>query len=88
MAYEATLESVGDGWSNPRATVRRWNEYIMPVLAEIDESDRGEFGEPVLCTAQFAAEWAWSEFCQREAGEFDDLAEIIAKELREEYLED
>jgi len=86
--YEASTDSIGEGWSDVDAAAKRWNNYIAPVLADattdemIDNDD-----EPVVSVipgiGQLASEWAWEEFCGREAGESDELAEKLAADLEE-----
>lgn len=75
----ATIDSIGEGWIDPEATVDRWNDYIAPVLSEYQDHHAYD-------AVASAADFAWGEFCGREAGESDEAAEVLANHLREKYL--
>ena len=81
--FEATEDTIGDGWSDPVATVDRWNDFIAPVLWEHTPAD---LEDPLVSAApgiaQPAAEWAWAEFCGRGAGESDEATALLASDLR------
>ena len=75
--HTATADTIGEGWTDPAATVDRWNEFIAPVLAEATTDAMREVDDEPLVSAapgraQLASEWAWEQFCAGEAGEDDD----------------
>jgi hypothetical protein len=85
--YTATIDSIGEGWTDPAATVDRWNVHIAPVLAEATtDAMRAAGDEPLVSAApgraQLASEWAWEQFCAGEAGEDDGAAAELAEALR------
>lgn len=80
----ATIDSIGEGWSDPAATVNRWNDYIAPVLSDYQDSRSDD--QHCYELVGSAAEYAWGEFCGREAGESDEACEHLAAELRAKYL--
>ena len=86
--YTATIDSIGEGWTDPAATVDRWDVHIAPVLAEATTDEvRAAGDEPLVSAApgraQLAHEWAWEQFCAGEAGEADSAAADLAEELRD-----
>lgn len=86
--YTATTDTIGEGWTDPAATVDRWNEFIAPVLAEsTTDAMREVDDEPLVSAApgraQLASEWAWEQFCAGEAGEDDGAAAELAEALRD-----
>ena len=85
--YTATIDSIGEGWTDPAATVDRWNVHIAPVLAEATTDAMHDAGEEPLVSAapgraQLASEWAWEQFCAGEAGDDDGAAAELAEALR------
>ena len=50
--YTATADTIGEGWTDPAATVDRWNEFIATVLAEATTDAMREVdGEPLVSAA-------------------------------------
>ena len=86
--YTATIDTIGEGWADPAATVDRWNDHIAPVLAEATTDEvRAAGDEPLVSAApgraQLASEWAWEQFCAGEAGEDDGAAAELAEALHD-----
>jgi hypothetical protein len=84
----ATIDTIGEGWTDPAATVDRWNEFIAPVIAEATTDAMRDAGDEPLVSAvpgraQLASEWAWEQFCAGEAGEDDGAAAELAEGLRD-----
>lgn len=75
----ATIDSIGEGWSDPKATTDRWNNHIAPVLAEYQDQHSYD-------AVAAATDFAWGEFCGSQAGESDEASEALAESLREKYL--
>jgi len=87
-SYEANSESIGEGWTDAAETIDRWNTDIAPILANATTEEMiANEDEPVVSigngNAQLASEWAWNEFCGREAGESDEASQALAKDLLE-----
>lgn len=87
MKFTADLDSIGDGWLDPWATVCRWNDYIAPVLMNAAERDGIDNPTDLLLTAvpgwaAVAMEWAWEEFCSTGAGDSDDAVIALGKVLK------
>jgi hypothetical protein len=86
--YEATVDSIGEGWSNPEETAHRWNAKIAPVLLENTTDEMQDNDDVPLISmgngiAKPADEWAWEEFCGRYAGESDEATQTLADELNQ-----
>jgi len=86
--YTATADTIGEGWTDPAATVDRWNEFIAPVLAEATTDAMRDSGEEPLVSAapgraRLASEWAWEQFCAGDAGEDDGAAADLAEALHD-----
>lgn len=77
----ATIDSIGEGWTDPKATADRWNSHIAPVLAEYQESHSYD-------AVASASDFAWGEFCGSQAGESDEASKAMAGSLRAKYLDE
>ena len=80
--YRANAESMGDGWSNADEAAKLWNKHILPVLQEATNYDECD-PEPPTVSVDHGHDWAWDEFCGREAGEDESVCIALAEELRE-----
>lgn len=85
--YRVNAESMGDGWSNADEAAKLWNKHILPVLQEAANCDECDHEPPTVSVghgrAAYADDWAWEEFCGREAGEDESVCIALAEELRE-----
>ena len=81
--YNATETNMGSGWTDARVAANRWNTYIAPILREFTPEPAG-YDQPECppIGGRYAHEWAWEEFCGREAGESDEAAITLAEDLR------
>jgi hypothetical protein len=84
--YTAQADHMGDGWTDPEVVADRWNTYIAPVLQAATTDEMVDNEDELVVSiapghARLASEWAWEQFCNRDAGESDEVAELLGTEL-------
>lgn len=82
--YLADSANIGDWNGYEEQAIRVWNAHIAPLLREARETIEAKdiYDDREIDAVDNSAEWAWDEFCRRDAGDSEERAIALAEELK------